>query len=121
MKLELYSVWDRKSCVFNSPVGWHNAEQAKRELSMFLDGHRDTVLARFPDDFCLMRVGSWDDHSGTLTPISPAEYICGLRCLLSPDRTDGEANVIPFGSPSSSVPADQAPPSKEAGGADRPV
>lgn len=117
MMMEMYSVWDKKTCVYHVPVCYHNAEQVKREMQMFLEGNPGNTLGRFPGDFCIMWVGRWDDNKGCLTPAAQPEWICDLSSLISksPAAAPTEPGVIPFPGL-----AEAAPPSKEAGGAVRP-
>lgn len=120
MKMEMYSIWDRKTQVMMPPVCYHNRHQAKRELTMFLESNPTATVAKFPDDFALMMVGTWDDHEGRITPVT-AEWICSLQSLIPKTAANGEATesvmVIPRGSPLVSSSAESAPPSEEAGGA----
>lgn len=112
MKMEMYSVWDRKTQVMMPPVCYHNRQQAMRELSMYLESNPSSTVAKYPDDFALMCVGTWDDHDGRITPRT-AEWICSLMSLVP--KTVAPAaegpQVIPFGSPlPPPLAADQAPP-----------
>lgn len=71
MNLGVYSVFDRKAAVFARPFVAPNDAMAVRS---FLAARQDpsTELAKFPEDFSLHRLGSFDDDTGELFGTTPA-------------------------------------------------
>lgn len=64
MKLIAYAVYDRKALIFNRPFFMPNEATAVRA---FINSCQpETDLAINPEDFVLMRVGSYDDNSGEM-------------------------------------------------------
>lgn len=73
MKLALFSVQDLKAGVFLSPFPARSAIDAKRQIAASFENSamRDTPVAKNPEDFRLMHVGSFDDESGEITAVLP--------------------------------------------------
>lgn len=70
MKLNIYSVHDRKAAVFARPFIAPNDGMALRSFAAAkLDP--STELAKFPEDFSLYLLGSFDDETGELSPVVP--------------------------------------------------
>jgi len=73
MQHELYSVKDVKAEVFTPPVMSHNLGTMCRSLMVALGdpGHQ---FARYPEDFVLFHLGTFDDANGHIvlmdTPVS---------------------------------------------------
>ena len=66
MKMGLYSIEDIRVDVFKPPFAQLNNAEAIRNFEN-LCKNPDTDLYRHPDDFRLVRVGEWDDDTGTPT------------------------------------------------------
>lgn len=74
MILNVYSVFDSKTMVFNTPFFSHNDGSAARSFKdLSLDVN--SSVSRNKSDYKLYRIGSYDDFSGVLTPVSPVEFI----------------------------------------------
>lgn len=81
MKKGVYSIFDNKACVFNSPFTAHTDAEAERTLS---DGikNMDSVLGHNPQDFALFRIGDFDCISGQLSGLpSPIHIAHGSQFL----------------------------------------
>lgn len=70
MKLNVYSVHDRKAAVFARPFIAPNDGMALRSYAA-AKMDPTTELSKFPEDFALYRLGSFDDESGELSPVVP--------------------------------------------------
>jgi hypothetical protein len=63
---QMYSVYDAKAATFQSP--WFSMNNGTA-LRSFMEACEDknTILNRFPDDFMLMNIGTFDDQEGVVT------------------------------------------------------
>jgi len=67
MKHGLYSVRDAATETYNNTFTAPTNAAAMRQFSE-LAQDENTNVNRYPDDFVLYRVGTWDDDTGTLIP-----------------------------------------------------
>ena len=65
MVLKVYSVFDTKANCFNAPFFVSNDNLAKRNFVTLRDDPLSTVN-KFPDDFQLFDLGSYDDLTGLI-------------------------------------------------------
>lgn len=70
MNLGVYSVFDRKAAVFARPFVAPNDAMALRSYAAALQDP-STELHKFPEDFSLHRLGSFDDDTGQLVAQTP--------------------------------------------------
>ena len=67
MQTNLYSVFDNKSGVFCKPFVSINDATAIRDFA-HAAASPSTEISRFPNDFCLYRLASFQDVTGVITP-----------------------------------------------------
>lgn len=95
MKVQLFSVYDVKSEVFQPPIFCHNVGHALRVLTDMLQ-RSDTMMSRFPVDYKVYHVGEFDDVSGVLYQLEDTgipKYICELKDLVkSEEVSNGKGN-----------------------------
>lgn len=74
MKSNLYSVFDEKANTYNAPFPLSTDGLAIRS---FLQACKDpqTDLAKYPGDYKLYCVGSFDFESGEFTSVIPPRYL----------------------------------------------
>lgn len=65
MKLNVYSVYDCKACVFANPFFMVNDKSALRGFGDAVNS-RDSIFAQHPEDYSLYRLGTFDDGVGLL-------------------------------------------------------
>lgn len=70
----LYSVYDEKAKYFTSPFTHRSDDEAKREFGAAVKNSK-TAISQYPGDFKLYVVGTYDDSTGSVEKISPAEYL----------------------------------------------
>ncbi len=63
-----YCIVDRKAGLYNNPVFYLRDGQAVRDFQT-LCSDRQTMIGRYPDDFALYCVGSFDDEIGKFTSL----------------------------------------------------
>lgn len=80
MKMEVFSVYDLVTNVFQPPLYAHNAGDALRIIQKYLDG--DNNMSRHPADFALYHLGSFDDGPGLVSPIDPPVQVIAINELV---------------------------------------
>lgn len=80
MEKNLYSIFDKKSGTYMQPFVELTDGTATRQC-MDLLANPNTPFAKFPDDFTLMRIGSWDEIEGKPKGQIPPEFIVELSSL----------------------------------------
>lgn len=85
MELQLYSVYDKKTQVFSPPMTFHNDEHAQRDLRNEITS-KGGMLAKYPEDYELYRVGSWNDYNGKLEAVTPTILVCRVDTLIGAER-----------------------------------
>lgn len=79
MLLQAFSIFDAKSGAFSAPFFAFNAAVAQRNVAAGVR-EGDSLLSRFPEDYQLYHVGSFDDGTGVLQAIPPVA-VCNLVSL----------------------------------------
>lgn len=72
--LRIYSIRDSKAGVFNQP--WFAKTHGEAERN-FIQLSRDekSMVSQFPEDYDLYFLGSYDDQSGKIEPLSAPEHV----------------------------------------------
>lgn len=79
MKVNMYAVYDAKAAVFQKPFFFANDDVAMRAFAGIM-ANPDDPMARFPEDFVLHEVGSWDDDLGAVIGVeTPRSIANGLQ------------------------------------------
>lgn len=79
MVLNAYAIFDAKADVFGMPFFCLNDPVAQRTIAAAMqDGN--TLFGKYPADYQLWRIGSFDDSKGELVPLVPS-IVCGLVTL----------------------------------------
>ncbi len=82
MNKHLYSIYDTKALAFAQPFLAANDQTAIRMVyGAALDPNTD--LARFPGDYALVGIASWDEITGTIEPYEFQNNIASVRMILS--------------------------------------
>lgn len=74
-KMKVYSMYDEKAEAFNRPFIFTTHGQATRAFS---DGVRDpqSNLCKHYKDYSLYCIGTFDEETGLLEPLTPVELVC---------------------------------------------
>lgn len=75
---------------FNTPFSFHRKEQAMRTFSDCLKSP-EHQFSKNPQDYTLFEIGSYDDESGQIIPITPISLGNGLEFL----QINPEAGIHP--------------------------
>ena len=83
MRMILFSIYDKRAKVFLVPFPARSEIDAQRQIRASFDSPqmRDTPIAKHPDDFALMVLGTFDDESGVLTCQNP-ERVSEITSLI---------------------------------------
>lgn len=70
MQMNVYSIYDKKTMMYQRPFYAHTSGHATR---LVLDemSHEDSQLSRYAGDFSLHMLGTWDDIKGELLGTAP--------------------------------------------------
>ncbi len=81
MIVQLYSVYDVKTRVYSPPVCCHNDGHAERVFTnVFSDPNH--MASKYPEDFKLFSVGSFDDSTAIITMVCNPKFMCNASDLL---------------------------------------
>lgn len=76
MVLNMYSILDFKSSLWSPPfVCRHNVEATRMFERLMSD--KDSVPAKYPSDFSLYQIGSFDEETGEVCSVSHSFLNCG--------------------------------------------
>ena len=75
MKKTAYSIFDSAISCYLGMQLFQNDDEAKRACVDLMSGQPNNITSH-PDDFTLMRIGTFDDASGEL---KPADHIESVR------------------------------------------
>ncbi len=64
MKLNLYTIYDTAAAYYKNPWCANTDEEAMREFADIFNG--DNPIARHPEHYYLMRMGTFDTETGTM-------------------------------------------------------
>ena len=65
MKFGIYSIKDTATNTYSAPFYSQNDNVARRQFSD-LSQDNQTLINKHPSDFCLVKIGLWDDDQGTV-------------------------------------------------------
>lgn len=76
---QIYSVRDTKSQVFFQPKYFRNQAEAQRFLHDLTNSPgSDNLIHKYPEDYDLFHLGSYDQLSGQITSIVPTHVVKAL-------------------------------------------
>lgn len=87
MELQIFSMYDKKTCVYGRPFYAHNDGHAIRCVQDEVD-REDSQLAKYPSDFCLCSIGSFSDDCGALVG-SDVRVVIEVSKLVRKGQPDG--------------------------------
>lgn len=70
MKQPMISVYDRKTNLYDRPFTIRHLGEAIREWDV-IRKDTNTRIGKNPEDFCLRKIGEFDDDTGEITSIKP--------------------------------------------------
>lgn len=88
----MYSILDTAAQTFLNPVTFITDAEAIRWFTTVVNSDREeNNIARYPNQFILYRIGSFDASLGRYEDCSPKELIIGTSCVT--DKTYGVKEI----------------------------
>lgn len=80
MKMNMYSIYDTATAAYMRPIFCQSDGQA---LRLFTDvaTAADHEIGKHPEDYSLVRLGSWNDATGIVAPEEKETLITGLEAV----------------------------------------
>ncbi|AXH77461.1 MAG: nonstructural protein [Microviridae sp.] len=87
-KMRIYSVYDEKAEEFSPPFFQQNDRLAQRMITESCKGN-GSMLAAYPEDFKLYRLGEFESSTGEITPEQRPNLLLCVK-----DLTKGRQNNV---------------------------
>lgn len=71
----LYSVYDSKGKYYDQPRLYRNSADASRAFESACKDQNSSFY-KFPKDFILYEIGSFDQNTGTIMPLEKINHVC---------------------------------------------
>lgn len=81
MVLQIFSMYDKKSKIYQPPLYGHNAGHAMRTFTDVITQQK-LLCSKYPEDFSIWMVGEWDDKLGRLLCLDHPTLVCEVADLL---------------------------------------
>lgn len=75
MKQNIFSIYDVKAQVYNTPFFYPHTGQAVRSLTDLVHDEKSTIN-RHPQDYTLYKLGEIESESGKIVAKNEPEFIC---------------------------------------------
>lgn len=73
MELKIYSIRDSKAEIYNTPFFQKTHGEAERNFMQLVNDDKSTV-GKFPEDFDLYYLGTYDDQTGKLSALETPQH-----------------------------------------------
>lgn len=87
MIAKAFALRDIKADAFGSPFFLPNENIAKRLLAEWAQDKRSEV-GKYPNDFVMFEIGTFDNESGKLSPLVPPSMVCSVVSVLPKPEPD---------------------------------
>lgn len=92
MLLKIFSIYDEKACVYNTPQYLAHKGEAIRMLQTTVD-NKDSMLNKYPEDYSLYCLGTFDDNKGAFRGYSNPELVVRASELIA-DKVQKDSNEV---------------------------
>jgi len=79
--MKLFAMFDRKAGFYMQPFPETSTVAALRGFEVAVNDSK-SIFSRFPDDFCLMELAEFDQHSGAIIPHHMPQDLGSARTVL---------------------------------------
>lgn len=86
MKLQIYSIYDKKAQLYARPFFLQNDLVAVRAL--ISNATDETHMKKFPDDYVLFKLGSFNESDGTIDSLIHPELVQEMRVIYDAFNND---------------------------------
>ena len=84
MKLEIFSIYDKKSNTYNNPMFAQTSGVIVREfISTLSQEDKAGHWAKYPEDFTLIKIGTFDNETGEITKLEKNELVAEFTTIKS--------------------------------------
>lgn len=75
--MKIFTIYDKKSLIYGNPFYNMQIGQAERTFSQAINdsSNPNNLLAKYPTDFELYEIGSFDANTGQITPLEKPNFI----------------------------------------------
>lgn len=73
--VKIFSFYDERAQYFHPPFTAQNIVAVARTVHAMAEGNSDAPFIKYPKDFVLYEVGSWDDDIGRVEAVEPPERL----------------------------------------------
>lgn len=87
MKHKIYSIFDEKAQIFNTPFFMDNDNMAVRAFND-LASDKQSAIYLHPEDYRLYELGSFENVEGVIIPVDRPRFICNAQLNLKLGDTD---------------------------------
>lgn len=87
MKLNLYTIHDIKSGIFNAPIAFVNEDTMVRSFTREFQ-KPGSVIHDFPADYRVYLVGTWDDANGIIIPRSHPQMVREMKSIVGSKKDE---------------------------------
>lgn len=77
MSKSIYTIYDQKAETYFPPSIFRNNGEALRSLSQEMENN-DSLLSTCPEDYSLIKLGSWEEDKGIITTLPVPEIVMHL-------------------------------------------
>lgn len=74
MELRIYSIRDSKAEIFNQPIFQKTHGEAERNFQTLVKDEK-SMVSKYPEDFDLYYLGTYDDQTGLVKPLDTPQHI----------------------------------------------
>lgn len=74
----MFTIYDSKAEAYHQPFFETTDATAVRAIK---EAMRNSILGKYPEDYTLYRLATFDDEEGLVTPLKSMETICKLTSL----------------------------------------
>ncbi len=74
IKLNVFSIYDKKAQAFFNPFYFHYKGEALRSFEQEIN-NAQSPLSKYPADFCLYRLGVFNSTTGCIEGLSKPEFV----------------------------------------------
>lgn len=82
MRINAYSLYDRKTLVYHNPF-FALTDSAASRIVADIVADPNTSVGRHPNDYVLFRIGTYDDGLGLMLPETPIQHVVDANGLVA--------------------------------------
>lgn len=82
INLQMYTIKDEKSCIYNTPFYADNVTDAVRTFTVTAENPK-SAINKWPQEFSLYFVGTYNQQTGIVSQPKLPEHICSAVSVLA--------------------------------------